>query len=140
MAPGRDHGCTATRRSRPMTATSDTAITIRRATEDDASALRRLAQLDGARLPEGDLLVVEAEGELRAALRISDRAYVADPFHPSRELVALLDVRAKRLRRQERSRMERARTRFAVWSALHQRAPQSRPMLETDGAPEPAVR
>jgi hypothetical protein len=113
-----------------MTATTDTAITIRRATEDDAPALRRLAQLDGARLPDGgDLLVAEADGELRAALRISDRAYVADPFFPSKELVGLLDVRAKRLRREEHTRLDRARTRLAVWSVLHDRAAQSGPML-----------
>ena len=55
-----------------MTATTDTAIIIRRATEDDAPTLRRLAQLDGARLPEGELLVAEADGEIRAALRVSD--------------------------------------------------------------------
>jgi hypothetical protein len=112
-----------------MTATSDTAITIRRATEDDAAALRRLAQLDGARLPDGDLLVAEAAGELRAALRISDRAYVADPFFPSKELVGLLDVRAKRLRRQQHTRLDRTRTRLAHWSTLHHRAAQTRPML-----------
>jgi len=112
-----------------MTTAHDTAITIRRATEDDAPALRRLAQLDGARLPAGDLLVAEADGELRAALRISDRAYVADPFHPSRELVGLLDVRATRLCREEHSRMDRVRTRLALWSMLHHRAAQTRPML-----------
>ena len=112
-----------------MTTYSDTAITIRRATEDDATALHRLAQLDGARLPDGDLLVAEVEGELRAALRVSDRAYVADPFFPSKELVGLLDVRAKRMRREEHSRVERARTRLALWSFLHHRAAQSRPML-----------
>jgi hypothetical protein len=109
--------------------TTDTAITIRRATEDDASALRRLAQLDGARLPQGDLLVAEADGELRAALRISDRAYVADPFFPSKELVGLLDVRARRLRHEEHSRVDRARTRLHLWSFLYQRAAESRPML-----------
>ena len=111
-----------------MTSTNDT-ITIRLAHEDDALALRRLAQLDGARLPEGDLLVAEAEGELRAALRIADSAYVADPFFPSRDLVGLLDVRAKRMRRDRFSRRDRARTRFAVWSGLYQRAAESRPML-----------
>ena len=112
-----------------MTTYSDTAITIRRATEADATALRRLAQLDGARLPDGDLLVAEVEGDLRAALRVSDRAYVADPFFPSKELVGLLDVRAQRLRREDHSRLERARTRLALWSFLHHRAAQSRPML-----------
>src|SRR3954452_6964737 len=129
MASTRHHGHTATRRSPPMTGISENAITIRRATEDDAPSLRRLAQLDGARLPEGDLLVAEVDGELRAALRVLDRAYVAYPFFPSKELVGLLDGRARRLRREQPSRADRARTRFAVWSALHNRAAQARPML-----------
>jgi hypothetical protein len=112
-----------------MTATHDTPITIRLATEDDRPALRRLAELDGARLPDGELLVAEVGGELRAALRVSDSAYVADPFFPSRELVGLLDVRAKRMRRQEYGRLDRARTRLGLWSALHRRAADIRPML-----------
>src|SRR4051794_41364839 len=86
-----------------MTSTTDTPILIRRASEDDTTALRRLAQLDAARLPEGDLLVAEIDGELKAALRIADSAYVADPFYASKELVGLLAVRPKRLRRQEHS-------------------------------------
>src|SRR3954470_21269761 len=94
------------------TVTSDLSIVIRPAGEDDAPALRRLAQLDGARLPEGDLLVAEAGGKPRAALRISDRAYVADPFYPSKELVGLLDVRARRLRRDSSSRGRRAKDRL----------------------------
>lgn len=112
-----------------MTTATDTAITIRRATEGDLPALRRLAQLDGARVPEGDLLVAEVDGEPRAALRVSDSAYVADPFFPSRELVGLLVLRAKRLRRDTHSRAERTRTRLALWSVLHHRAAQTRPML-----------
>ena len=112
-----------------MTATTDTSITIRVAAEDDAPALRRLAQLDGARLPDGELLVAEADGEIRAALRISDSAYVADPFFTSRELVAMLDARAKRIRRGTISRVERARTRVSLWSGLYRRASESRLML-----------
>jgi hypothetical protein len=112
-----------------MTATTDTAIVIRRATEDDAVALRRLAQLDGARLPDGDILVAEADGEIRAALRIEDSAYVADPFFPSRALVGMLDTRAKAIRRTTISRVDRARTRFSLWSALYNRASESRLML-----------
>jgi hypothetical protein len=112
-----------------MSTAQDTSITIRLATEADEPALRRLAQLDGARLPEGDLLVAESGGELRAALRITDRAYVADPFHPSRELVTLLDVRARRLRREQLTTAERVRTRLGLWSALWHRQAQSRPVL-----------
>jgi hypothetical protein len=112
-----------------MTSTHDNPILIRRATEDDATALRRLAQLDGARLPEGELLVAEVDGEAKAALRIADSAYVADPFYASKELVGLLDVRAKRLRRDEYTNVERTRTRLGLWSALYNRALQTRPML-----------
>ena len=112
-----------------MTATHDSQITIRLAAEDDATALLRLAQLDGARLPEGELLVAEAAGEIRAALRISDSAYVADPFFPSRELVGLLDVRAKRMRRDQYSRRDRVRTRLSLWSGLYRRAGEARPLL-----------
>jgi len=112
-----------------MTATHDTTILIRRANDDDAAALRRLAQLDGARLPEGDVLVAEADGEIRAALRVSDSAYVADPFFPSRALVGLLDTRAKAMRRATISRLDRARTRLSLWSDMHHRAAQTGPML-----------
>jgi hypothetical protein len=110
-----------------MSTVTDTPIVIRLATDDDATALRRLAQLDSARLPEGELLVAEVDGKLRAALRIADRAYVADPFWPSKELVRLLDVRARRLRNERYGRVERARTRVGVWSALWHRAALSRP-------------
>jgi hypothetical protein len=111
------------------TATTTTPIVIRLATEDDAAALRRLAQLDGARLPEGEMLVAEAGGELRAALRIADRAYVADPFWPSKELVRILDVRARRLRQEQFGRVERARARVGLWSALWHRAALTRPSV-----------
>jgi hypothetical protein len=111
------------------TTAQDTSITIRLSTEADEPALRRLAQLDGARLPEGELLVAEVSGELRAALRITDRAYVADPFHPSRELVSLLDVRARRLRQEHLTTADRVRTRFGLWSALWHREARTRPIL-----------
>jgi hypothetical protein len=112
-----------------MTATLDTSITIRLAREDDAGAVRRLAQLDGARLPEGEMLVAETEGEIRAALRIADSAYVADPFFPSRQLVGMLDTRAKAIRRTTTSRLDRARTRVSLWSTLYHRASENRVML-----------
>jgi hypothetical protein len=111
------------------TATTDQPIVIRVATDDDAPALRRLAQLDGARLPQGELLVAEAGGEIRVALSISDRAYVADPFYPSKELVGLLDVRARRLRQDTYSRGERAKARLDLWGALWHRAATTRPSV-----------
>jgi hypothetical protein len=129
MPRARHHGFTTDQEPKDMTATHDTSITIRLARDEDSVALHRLAQLDGAPLPEGELLVAEADGEVRAALRISDSAYVADPFFPSKELVGLLDVRAKRIRRGTISRRQRARTRFSLWSGLYHRAARSRLML-----------
>src|SRR3954453_5796007 len=111
------------------TVTSDLSFVIPLAPEEDAPPPRRVPQLDGARLPEGELLVAEAGGEPRAALRISDRAYVADPFYPSKELVGLLDVRARRLRQERHTRSERARARLGLWSALWHRAAITRPTV-----------
>ena len=73
-------------------------MTIRLADPADAPALRRLEQLDSHRLPEGDVLVGEVNGELRAALAVADGEAVADPFRPTADLVELLGVHAAHLR------------------------------------------
>ncbi|MEA2321688.1 MAG: hypothetical protein QOD81_1538 [Solirubrobacteraceae bacterium] len=118
---------TATAIERP--ATEDAAITIRAAVAEDDQALRRLAQLDGARLPHGHIVVAEVDGEMRAAMRVADRAYISDPFYPSRDLVALLDVRARRLRQETMTLRERARTRLSLWTLLWHRAATTRPSV-----------
>jgi hypothetical protein len=73
-----------------------TAFTIRRASQDDAVALHRLAALDSASPPTGDMLVAEVHGELWAAIDLDSGAAIADPFRPSGELVDLLRYRADR--------------------------------------------
>jgi hypothetical protein len=113
-----------------MTSTAtiaDAAITIRPAREDDTGALRRLAQLDASRLPTGDLLIAEVDGVPRAAMRILDRTYVADPFYPTRELIGLLDVRARRLSSERHGALARTRARARIRSALWQGASASHP-------------
>jgi hypothetical protein len=62
------------------------------ATDDDERSLHRLATLDSA--PAAPLLLAEVDGELRAALSLSEGTTVADPFYPSAELVALLRAHA----------------------------------------------
>jgi len=79
-----------TRRNR--TAVLHAAITIRRAGPEDDTALIRLAELDSSRLPDGPILAAEVDGELRAALSLADGATVADPFHPTVEIVDLLET------------------------------------------------
>jgi hypothetical protein len=67
------------------------------ATDDDEYALHRLAALDSTpATPAPPLLVAEVEGELKAALSLSDGGAIADPFYPSAELVALLRSHADR--------------------------------------------
>ena len=105
-----------------MTTTTQDSITIRRATEADAPALARLAALDAGRVPAGDLLLAEIDGQARVALSILTGEYVADPFHATRELVALLARRAARLRAVTVPRSTRIATRLTQWGELWRRA------------------
>jgi hypothetical protein len=73
-------------------------LTIRHAGPEDQPALRRLAQLDSAPPPRAvATLVAEVQGELRAALPVDGGEAIANPFRHTRELVALLEMRAREL-------------------------------------------
>jgi hypothetical protein len=74
--------------------------TIRAARPEDAQALRRLAQLEGARPLTGQVLVAELDGDPVAALSVETGATVSDPFRPSAEAVELLRQRRYRIVRQ----------------------------------------
>ena len=73
-----------------MNSGPDLPITIRPAYPDDAAALRRLAALDSALVPRGELLVAEIDGELRVAVSLDDLSAIADPFTRTAEIVELL--------------------------------------------------
>jgi hypothetical protein len=73
-------------------------VVIRAARGSDGPALRRLAALDSAELPGGDLLVAETDHEVVAALSVATGERVADPFRPTADVVDLLAYRARRLR------------------------------------------
>jgi len=81
--------------SKPIT-TSDLIIRIARAS--DAEALEQLARLDDQRALRGDVIVAEIDGRILAARSMESGRTVADPFHRTADLVALLDVRAALLR------------------------------------------
>jgi hypothetical protein len=70
---------------------------IRRTTPDDAVALRRLAALDSRRPLDGDALVAVVDGELLAAVSLTTEQAIADPFRPTADLVAMLEMRARQL-------------------------------------------
>ena len=73
-------------------------VVIRAARGSDGPALRRLAALDSAEVPTGELLIAEADDALVAAMSVKTGERVADPFRRTAEVVDLLAFRAKRLR------------------------------------------
>jgi hypothetical protein len=73
-------------------------ITIRPAYFDDQFALTQLAALDSAdRVPPYPILLAEVDGQARVALSLADGSVIADPFHPTEALLALLHRHAKTL-------------------------------------------
>jgi hypothetical protein len=69
-------------------------LTIRTATTADRFAIRRLAVLDSASPPTGEVLLAEMNGELWAAVSVGTGDAIADPFRPSADIVELLRVHA----------------------------------------------
>jgi hypothetical protein len=77
---------------------AELSVVIRRDRPQDQRALTRLAGLDSASVPRSPLLLAEVGGELRAAVSLADGAAIADPFHRTASLLALLRMRAEQLR------------------------------------------
>src|SRR3954464_6554952 len=102
---------------------SSTAYTIRRATEQDALALRRLPALDSRpalahpaprRALAPRVLVGELAGGSAAALSRADGRLAADPFLPTGALAVHLRLRAKGLLAYDREPSLAARIRTAL--------------------------
>ena len=72
-------------------------VTIRSACAEDEAALRRLADLDSTRVPDGPVLMAEVDGESVAAISVLSSESFADPFTPTLELRRLLELRASQL-------------------------------------------
>jgi hypothetical protein len=100
------------------TADAQPTITLRIAYPDDAQALARLAELDGATPLASPVLVAEVSGSPIAALSLSDFRTIANPFEPSAAPVQLLLVRARQLQhadeRTRRPRLARLRALLAT--------------------------
>jgi hypothetical protein len=72
-------------------------VTVRLSRPADESGLARLAALDSASPPRGQALVAEADSRLLAALPLGSGSPIADPFEPTAEIVALLELRKRQL-------------------------------------------
>ena len=92
---------------------TENALTIRPADLADLAALDRLAALDSASAPTGDVLVAEIGGELWAAVEVDSGAAIADPFRPSADLVELLRLHARGSRSAPRRALGRLLPRVA---------------------------
>jgi hypothetical protein len=79
-----------------------TNLTVRHAVASDLSELARLAALDSGTPPRGPALVAEADSRMLAALPLGAGRPIADPFEPTAEIVALLQLRAEQLGEGER--------------------------------------
>ncbi len=96
-------------------------IRIRAAHESDLAAVARVAGRDTHEPPAGPILLAEVGSDIRAAISLTDGEIVADPFHRTDELVAMLRIRAREAAASDQDnvvRFERPRrTRFAFRSA-----------------------
>jgi hypothetical protein len=79
-------------------------VTVRPAHLGDEAELGRLAALDSSRPLVGPALVAESDARILAALPLGSGRPIADPFEPTAELVALLELRRAQLERGERTR------------------------------------
>jgi hypothetical protein len=70
-------------------------ITITHSADADVPSVWRLAALDDRRPPHGPALLAYVGGELRAAVGLLDGQAVADPFHPTADIVEMLRLQAR---------------------------------------------
>ena len=100
-------------------------VIVRHAHRSDAAALERLAVLDSGSAPAQPALLAESQARILAALPLGSGRAIADPFEPTAELVALLELRRDQLLRAEQTRRplgERLRGLFRVPAPLSRRA------------------
>jgi hypothetical protein len=100
------------------------AVTIRRAGADDETALRRLADLDSTRVPDGPVLMAEIDGRAVAAISVLSGESFADPFVLTLELRRLLELRASQLHlssTEERPRHGLGRPGYSAWRTTGRR-------------------
>jgi hypothetical protein len=104
------------RRSQPgRPVATDRSVTLRLASPADQGPLARLAELDSSTPLEQPVLLAEVDGQLRAALALTASTLVADPFHPTADLIDLLRARTRQL---DATRSIKRSRRLRSWSGL----------------------
>jgi hypothetical protein len=72
-------------------------VSVRRAIRGDAAGIARVAALDCSHVPAEPILLAEVDEIVVAAISLTDGHVVADPFHPTADIVELLRLRAAQL-------------------------------------------
>ena len=85
------------RTARKASAAGGLRLVLRRSSAEDEPALARLARLDSASRPRGDMLVAEVDDVIVAAVPFTGGPAIADPFRPTADVVALLHARVELL-------------------------------------------
>lgn len=85
------------RTARKASAAGGLRLVLRRSSAEDEQALARLARLDSAPRPRGDMLVAEVDDVIVAAVPFAGGPAIADPFRPTADVVALLHARVELL-------------------------------------------
>src|SRR3954454_23808258 len=108
------------RRARDEKARTDqpNEVVIRRATAADGPALAALSALDSAPMPFGPALVAEVAGVPRAVLPLDGGQAFGDPLVRTDELIALLELRAAQIGREDSSHDRRGRLGWLSPAAL----------------------
>jgi hypothetical protein len=88
-------------------------VVIRRSTSADGPAFAALSALDAAPMPLGPALVAEVGGVPRAVLPLDGGHAFGDPFARTDQLVALLELRAAQIRREQQPQPSRGRKALA---------------------------
>ena len=76
-----------------LMSTSSTIAMKVAASDQDDRVVRKLAELDSSRPPQGPVVVALVDGRPVAAASLVDGGVVADPFVPSADVVELLQAR-----------------------------------------------
>jgi hypothetical protein len=91
-------------------------VVIRQTTSADGPALAALSALDSAPMPLGRALVAEVAGSPRAVLPLDGGRSFGDPFAQTDSLVALLELRAAQIRRDEDVALHGRARRALAWT------------------------
>lgn len=109
-----DPGMSAARNLRVVEHRGAPRIELRLAEATDADVVSRLAELDSAPKLTGEVVIALVDGDPVAGVSLRDRRVVANPFVPTEEAVALIQLRAEHLSGpRERHRLRPSRRRLS---------------------------